>query len=317
MKPFICLFLITPLVAVAAEQKPMTLDDFNRQIDDAARDERYRSSILKQNDLHTLLPDDEIPTNTTLELPVTDPEAVVPKVKQTDKNTGVTAVGAPDTARKKAALVKVKVKKTTPVKTKVSKDYYFPKTLQSPGNIEAVSITFEDSKVLFGISIGSTIPIRLRRVSTNVQPGYIELVTQADVAGRKKILPANSIIFSRPSVVKGSSRLYLNTVRGVTPQGLEFFINGHISDDNNTAGLSGVIKSDGRALARSATAGAVALGDALIGDLSSDAISNAASATSNQLIKEGAAESKANLDKPAFIISTSPQNGTLTVEETF
>ncbi len=364
MKSLIILALIVPAIALSAEQKPLTLDEFNRQIDAADRDERYRSSIIKQNGLHTLLPDDDSPQtdivdgaeggegaarstrsdtnepgntsgadstsqesgtaistkNTETEKTITPgTDAKTTKRETQQKQSNVGGGELPGTSVKTTQELGKKVVKPIKATNKPPVDYYFPKTLskQTSSDIEAISITFTDKKILFGISIGSTIPIKLRRVSTNVQPGYIELVTLADIAGKKKILPANSIIFARPNVVKGSSRLYLNTIRGVTPQGLEFNINGHISDDHNTAGLSGVIKSDGRALSRSATSGAVALGTSLIGNLSDDAVSSAASAASNQLIREGVAESKANLDRPAFIISSSPQNGTLTVEDTF
>ncbi|MCP4494116.1 MAG: hypothetical protein GY820_43460 [Gammaproteobacteria bacterium] len=381
-----------------AETKELTLDEFNAQINKASSEEQYRSSIIKQDGLHTLLivpnetaesesgidgetfsddannastpdttsgktpaaesnTDDGLSTDNkspALDAPLTE---ILPKadtdslaatgvvteqrlnpspVSTSPSSTSLAATGVVTEQRLNPSPVSTSPSSTatpTPVVTlrksvvlpavKPTKtaedDFYFPSAISNNNNdtIAPVSVTFNDTKVKFGISIGTAIPIRLRRTSTNVQPGYIELVTLTDMPGRKKILPAGSIIFSRPSVVKGSSRLYLNTVRGVTPEGDEFFILGHVSDSFNTAGLTGIIKSDGRALERSATAGALALGGSLASELADGVIGLAASTAANQMITEGSAQSKASLDKAAFIISSNPQEGTLTVEQTF
>ncbi len=348
------LILFAFSLAYAEAGKELTLDEFNKQINKANSEELYRSTIIRQDGLHTLLivPDaaegegESVGTIDTTKPPTppADPDNTgssaahnagqgdntdaaaeqLPVAAEPVMQTGVdTKIGSQTGSEQGQSVPKSNksagaVKKPA-VQPVANKDFYFPSSMSKTNNarIDSVSVTFSDTKVKFGISIGSAIPIRLRRTSTNVQPGYIELVTLADIAGRKKILPAGSIIFSRPNVVKGSSRLYLNTVRGVTPEGDEFLIRGHISDSFNTAGLTGIIKSDGRALERSAAAGAIALGGSLVSELSDGSIGSAAGSAANQMISEGSAQSKANLDKAAFIVSSSPQDGTLTVEETF
>ncbi len=352
--------LLLPILALA-DDPDFSLSDFNQIINQANQEKKYRDSILKQDGLHNLVPDEQ-PAGLAKEMSETVGEGAKPQASGQSSQTetplpGATAPAKPklpvkaassenraapkagdSTGDKKQAEGRVsaevkesegdsakgKVKKTNREKKKTrartgTTQKYFPGALvnKNSDNIEAVSVSFDQKQHVFGISIGTSIPIKLRRTSTNVQPGYIELLVTADVAGRKKILPVDSILFARPSVVKGSSRLYLESVRGVTPDGYEFMIKGHVSDHFNTAGMTGIIKSDGRAVERSLAKGGVALGSSLISGLADDPVTTATGAAANQMIREGAASSDANLDKPVFVVSASPQPGVLTVEETF
>ncbi len=241
------------------------------------------------------------------------------EAKAATEKKAVEAKAAAARAKNKSSILGTNSESHTSSSEKNTGDYYFPSgmSVEKKSTISPVAFTFDENRTVFGISLGTSIPVRLRRTSTNVQPGYIELVVTADVAGRKKTLPADSILFAISSVVKGSSRLYLNSVKGVTPGGEEFVLKGHISDHFNTAGLSGVIKSDGRAVSRSLSQGGLALSRSLASEIGGDALATGANAVASQLIQEGSEKTSANLDRAAFIVSANPQQGVLTVEETF
>lgn len=173
-------------------------------------------------------------------------------------------------------------------------------------------------RVVFGISVGTTIPISLDRSASNIQPGLIALTVDKTIRGRKEDLPAGSTLFSRSSAVLGSERLFLSVSRGVTPDGDEFNVQGVVFDHQLEPGLSARVVSDGKALARAGAEGVNTLSRELLNAApTAGAGGQAAEATLGQLIQEKEKTDAATQGRPAYVVVASPQKGTVQIENTF
>lgn len=174
------------------------------------------------------------------------------------------------------------------------------------------------NRVAFGISLGTEISVSLDESATNVQPGLIKLKVDETIRGRKEDLPRGSTLFARSSAVIGSERLFLNAVKGVTPDGEEFRLQGVVFDEKREPGLAARIVSDGKMLARAGSKGLNTLGRELIDLAPTEGATGAATeATLDQMMKEKESGDRAQQGRPAYVVVASPQKATVQVETTF
>lgn len=173
-------------------------------------------------------------------------------------------------------------------------------------------------QIVFGISVGTTIPVSLDRSASNIQPGLIALTVDKTIRGRKEDLPVGSTLFSRSSAVLGSERLFLSVSRGVTPEGEEFNVQGVVFDRQLEPGLSARVVSDGKALARAGAEGVNTLSRELLNAApTAGAGGEAAEATLGQLLQEKEKTDAATQGRPAYVVVASPQKATVQIENTF
>lgn len=174
------------------------------------------------------------------------------------------------------------------------------------------------NRVMFGISLGTTITVTLDNSASNVQPGFIALRVGETIRGRKNDLPHGSTLFARSSAVIGSERLFLNVTKGVTPEGDEFSVQGVVFDNKREPGLAARVVSDGKTLARASSEGLNTLGRELLSAAPTNGATGAATeATLSQLLKEKAAGDQAAQGRPAYVVVASPQAATVQIESTF
>ncbi|MCH8500097.1 MAG: TrbI/VirB10 family protein [Marinobacter sp.] len=183
-----------------------------------------------------------------------------------------------------------------------------------------VVVRSEGNQVRFGIPVGSSIRVRLDRSASNVQPGAIALAVEETIRGRQETLPAGSTLFARASAVLGSESLYLTVFQGITPDGKEFQVTGHVFTDAGEPGLVARVVSDGRSLARATARGTNTLGRELLSEapLGAAGVGGAAAeATLDQILRENERSDDAALGRPAYVVVAQPQRGVVQIERTF
>ncbi len=182
----------------------------------------------------------------------------------------------------------------------------------------AVDAEAPPKKQFFGIRIGTWIEGELRRSATNSEPGLIEIYTTKSVPGRRKSLPAGTTLFANKGYNSGTKKLDLLVEKGITPDGLEFEIQGLVFDLQKTAGLIGIISADSTMIVeRSTSKGLLAAGGEVVNQLGQGSLVGAAgSAAADSLLNDtgNVIEEKTRLKQT---IRSSPQHLLIRVEETF
>lgn len=182
-----------------------------------------------------------------------------------------------------------------------------------------MKITRPEKAILFGISIGTKIKVKLDSGASNVQPGYVQVKVDQDVYGAKKILERGSSIFMRVEAVRGSTRLFGNAVRGKTRvKEDEFDIRGNIFGVDGQPGLVATVVSDGHTLARATDAGLAALGSAALQVVpETSAVAGAGKSAAGTLMEEKKGEKEQARGVVNLVVQAEPQSAILQIEETF
>ena len=173
--------------------------------------------------------------------------------------------------------------------------------------------------ILFGIPIGTRIPVELETGASNAQPGYIQFKVLKDIEGDKRVLPKGSTLFARGNSFPGTSRLHATVSKGITiEEHEEFSLRGIVFADDGQAGLIGEVVSDGRTLERATDAGIYALGEGIIDTVpGSELAAEAGKRAAKQALRENEQESSAENGRVRFIVEAGPQQAVLQIEETF
>lgn len=110
----------------------------------------------------------------------------------------------------------------------------------------------------FGIRLGQWMEATLDRNSSSAEPGLIELQLTKDVQGNKRVLSAGTLIYALKTLNSGTKRMELMTVKGITPDGLEFAVKGQVFDTQKVSGLNGIMVFDKEQITKnSLTSGAL------------------------------------------------------------
>lgn len=202
--------------------------------------------------------------------------------------------------------------------------YIAPSLSSGPGGMDAISNNAPDIQmpkrrnIIFGIRIGTEIPVKLVSGASNVQPGYMKFKVTQTITGDKRSLPVNTYLFAMPSAVIGSPRLFARgQMTGITPGGKEFTIKATIQGSDQQPGLLAYVVNDGKTLYRAADAGKAALGEGLISLTGQGVVQDAAKASAGQLLNEQRKESQAKYGQDAYVVQSNPQTATIEIEETF
>lgn len=202
--------------------------------------------------------------------------------------------------------------------------YIAPSLSSGPGGMDAISNNTPDIQmpkrrnIIFGIRIGTEIPVKLVGGASNVQPGYMKFRVTQTITGDKRSLPVNTYLFAMPSAVIGSPRLFARgQMTGITPGGKEFTIKATIQGSDQQPGLLAYVVNDGKTLYRAADAGKAALGEGLISLTGQGVVQDAAKASAGQLLNEQRKESQAKYGQDAYVVQSNPQTATIEIEETF
>lgn len=176
-----------------------------------------------------------------------------------------------------------------------------------------------EKAVLFGISIGTQIKVKLDSGASSVQPGYVQVKVDQDVYGTKKILERGSSIFMRVDAVRGATRLFGSAVRGKTRvKEDEFDIRGNIFGADGQPGFVATVISDGRTLARATDAGLAALGSAALQVVpDTGVVTGAGKSAAGTLMEEKKGEKDQTRGVVNLVVQAEPQSAILQIEETF
>lgn len=237
-------------------------------------------------------------------------------------STGVKLVGKKvNSNSKNKSVVKNNTKKSIKVN---GKKIYMPSELRN-SNFNLISTSNKiqinipkSKKIIFGITKGTRIKVKLDNSATNIQPGQVKFTTEVDIVGYKKLLPRNTIVFGTPDAQLGSERLFVTITDALVRQNhREFNLKGFILDDKNNPGLIAHVISDGKTLKRVKSVGINALGTGLIGLLPVGLGTGAGKSAASKLLSENALEDSARDGEPLYIIEANSQYATIEISETF
>jgi hypothetical protein len=173
-------------------------------------------------------------------------------------------------------------------------------------------------RVIFGITIGTEIPVRTRTRSSNTQNGFITFEVTQDIIGYNQILPVGSKIFAQPTAAVGDARLYGNTNTGITTNNFEFSISASVIGHDNAQGLAAIVISDGRSLQRAGNASTASLLSSAIDAIPSSSITlDAVGNGLDSLAQERIQEDEKKTGTKSYIVNAPPQTGKLIVRKTF
>lgn len=178
-----------------------------------------------------------------------------------------------------------------------------------------------DKTILFGITIGTRIPVKLDSGATNVQPGLVQVTVLRDVQGTKGVLERGSSLFLQVNAVPGSSRLFGDAVQGITRvHKYEFGLNGNIFADDGQPGFAAVVLSDGKGVQRAVDKGLSALGKTAVQVAANGAgtgVAGAGTTAADSLLDEKDDKNRLGRGTPNFVVQAEPQAAFIQVGETF
>ncbi|NRB41034.1 MAG: hypothetical protein HRU20_21610 [Pseudomonadales bacterium] len=341
------LFVLLVFLSVnsAAENNGMTESQFKKKIRNGEESIDHSGRLLKASELHTLL-GAEVPVKNDAVNPkgggveVGDPSSNEGKMDRGEDAEAASQKLASDKADATKKKIKKKIAKTKkktvyePVKqVKVSsvvtdskalrsdKTYYLDPSLSGGEVIKNKSKTVNPGKgkrIIFGVTIGSEIKVRLNKGASNAQLGLVAFEVLEDVYGYKVSLPSKTLLFGSTSAVIGTPRLYVSIRKGITPDHLEFTIDGFALASDGLSGLSGIVTSDGRTLVRASDAGKNALASSVVDSVSSsNMLVGAAQDAAGEMLSEEKSDDRAENGRPAYVVEASPQEAIIQVERTF
>ncbi|MEJ2754471.1 MAG: TrbI/VirB10 family protein, partial [Gammaproteobacteria bacterium] len=172
--------------------------------------------------------------------------------------------------------------------------------------------------VRWGITLGSSIPVKLIGGASSVQQGWVRFEVLKTISGQLDALPAGTLLFGAPSAHQGSDRLHIHVIKGITPEGEEFELNGWIRAQDGLDGLLGQVVSDGQVLNRSLSAVAQAAGQAALENISPPGVTISALKSGARTAQDEQSQaSEATYGRPEYIVQAQAQAATLDIYETF
>lgn len=353
-----------------AENETLEYDDYLKEIQKSEEKIDYSKSLIKHNELHTLIPKktqkgntpkkngdtgDEINKEKELEEKKVRLKNLIDKAseaKSADNNKSttetneispVTNLDKKETSNNKTPVEQKPNKpskkgNSTSSKRKNNKQnqselrsgrssdggyIYIPPSLRSgsgSGSIRNGAQTSfpKDGAITFDIKRGSEIKVTLAKSASSIQHGYVKLRVLTSVEGRKQILPAGSILFARTKAVKGSNRLFAQINSGITPDGLEFNMQGSVVAMDGQPGFAGIIQNDGKAMDRAVGEGGKSFSESIVESIPSDSVAaEALKSSASALLGEKNNQVAQENGEEHYIVLASPQDAIVEVEKTF
>ena len=344
--------LLLPVIAFA-KSEPITGNSLKNWLSNTESEHNRHSKEVKSNKLHELLIKNKAAEKTVVKKTEAEKKATpLPEEKndkynffvkeKTDKiepaikaapNKNALPYIEPGGTRTKSAQSKKKTKiepahqkkAVVAKKTIVDPDRYTPPSWRNSKTKKASPIHSGRSNSskkgpVFGIRLGTEFRAKLIRTTTNVEPTLAEFIVVDDVYGDFKMLHGNSQLFARKKLSTSSNRLYLNCIKGITPEGVEFEIFATVTDisTNKLAGLTGAITTDNKMMKRSVATGAFAAGSEILKTAPGvSVLGQAATTAASSALSEKQSETDANLGDAQFVIYVNPQEVFIRVDKTF
>lgn len=312
--------------ASAQEEKPLTGDDIREMLQPSESEHARRARELKYNEMHRLYrvtknPDGNTDSGDTHKNKQKTPiEGRGPTSPEKGQNaTNIDKVLPPEETDKQKKAPQVADKKQNSPAARFQKDRYVPPSwtsTQHNGGFGVDQVKRRGPR--FGIRLGTRVYGEIRRSVTNAERNLCEIHLTKDIVGDIETMGRGTIIFAAKEFNNSTKLLELRTVKGITPDGVEFRINAYGMDINEVAGLSGTITTDGKSTKRSISRGGFEVGKSLATTLNDGTVLGAGieSATKNML-DEKETETHKTLNEPQYIIRVEPQPVILMVETTF
>lgn len=175
-----------------------------------------------------------------------------------------------------------------------------------------------DQRRLFGIRLGAWLRGQLARGTTNAEPGLVEITVSEDVVGDVKTLPAGTTLFARKVYNDATQRLELLVEKGITPQGLEFKLNGLVFDPQKASGLAGIVSGDTQKIAkRGLNTGLLAAGRAAAREVMGQGVAGKAGTAATDSVLDDSGRVAEEAMRPTITIHVAAQPLLVRIEESF
>lgn len=327
---------------VLSEQKE-TFEAFRREVGDAQNKIDYSKQLLRHDQLHLYIPEEEgieeekKAANDKETSQSGDSSSAVgsglkddQRSAKEDKGSTQVESSAPesepipsetDSAKRKKEAESTKEKGGSISRKGIERaNVYIAPSLRLRSSVsnEAAVSQPESKSVIFGIRIGTEIDVELVGGASNVQNGWMKFRVTRTVVGDKRHLPLNTLLFAHPTAVQGSPRLFTSsTMRGITPDGLEFSLNASIRANDRQSGLLAYVVNDGKTLYRAADEGKTALAQNLLSLAPGGVMADAGKAAASQVVTEQQSESRVRYGSGVYVVQANPQPAVIEIEETF
>lgn len=224
--------LMAPIISHA-----ITPDEVRAIDDEASRTQKAKAARVIPGNVDQLLP---APPSTTNMAPT--PPSPAP-VRASKYAPAVSTVTAPDTARTTSTHSETILMQPSGYASQATTRVIAPTdAIRTEGATANV-------KKYFGIPFGTWVHVSLNRNVSNAESGQVELTLVDDVAGTRRTLPAGTLLYAEKTYNQGTKRLDCHLMRGITPHGYEFTINGLCYDGHRVAGLNGIVNINEQAMA--------------------------------------------------------------------
>ena len=189
-------------------------------------------------------------------------------------------------------------------------------------NIEAVAIATDAVPVAanrhFGIPVGAWIHVTLAHSLSSADPGYAEFLVTRPVVGVSRTLPVGTKLFAQKEYNQSTQRLEFRVVKGITPSGHEFAMQGLVYDPEKMAGLPGVVSGNARQVARQGLGtGILAAGSAAISQLGAGSVVGSAVSAGTNSVLSNTGQWVDQSTQSTITIYVSPQRALIQVGATF
>ncbi len=330
------------LMIYSANAFSLTADELRAIAGEADKKQREKAGRVNVNDLNSFLPETNkkpaeivepvvepqpAPVQSVIEkrdeiAPAQQQQAITKTVKQKPQSTKYKKPDAVKKMEQSVETIEKKINRNSQVKRKpvlTSPDSYVPPPRKSAsGNKNGNSDVVLLKQRRFGIPLGTWIPAKLIRQTTNSDPGLIELITTKDMEGKHKILPVGTFLFSEKRFNAGTKRLDLHIVLARLPGGIEIELDCLVYDGSKVAGLQGIIvENNSNAVESGFKSGLVSAGQSLVEQGTAGTVTGTIlSSTTHALANTQQASIEAAAKIP-FTVHVSPQSVQVQVQTTF
>ena len=171
----------------------------------------------------------------------------------------------------------------------------------------------------YGIRIGTVLYGELRRNISSAESGWAEIVLTKDAVGDHRTLPAGTLLFANKSANAATRRMELYFAHGSTPAGDEFDLEAQAYDDQDVAGLSGIVEDKSKEIMRAGVnKGLLAAGKGALQSMTAGkgVIGSAAATGGGAVLSDVGTRQDATTDS-GIIIYSYPQPVRIRVQKTF
>jgi hypothetical protein len=289
--------VILTSIAMAEATQYLTQEQLRAGAERAERQSQQRSERVDSSN-----PGAGMPTNTI-------PEEKTPSIPQVNKY-GAASDSSADTTAAPLSNRHAPARRTT------TEPQYTPST-SSSGSVKLDVVSVKRHR--YGVRIGTVLYGELRRNISSAETGLAEIFLTRDAVGDYRTLPAGSQLFARKRANPATKRMELSCERGITTDGDEFEVNCQVYDDQDVAGVSGIVEEKTVEIVKSGVnKGLLAAGRGVLQSFGTNgsAIGTAASQGGSAVLSDVGRHQEAEADT-GIIIYSYPQPVKIRIQNTF